>query len=104
MYNKRVTNVLLTCLKDIDHAQGPGQLVHQPCEVTFDIIIPQNLEETPYYLFHSQGVHTHAPPPPHKTPEQLTKEIINLIHQINDPGLTTGILYPYYIRNVFLTS
>jgi hypothetical protein len=83
-------NRLLTCCVDVDHPQGPGQLVRQGCRVTFEIIIPCNLAETPYYLFSSHGVHTHPPPPPHKTPQELKEEITGLIQRMKDPSLTTG--------------
>lgn len=30
----------------------------------FNILIPKNVEECPYYIFTSHGAHTHPPPPP----------------------------------------
>ncbi|KAF2714917.1 hypothetical protein K504DRAFT_486708 [Pleomassaria siparia CBS 279.74] len=74
----------------VNHLQGPGQLVHQACEAEFDILIPCNLEETPYYLFTSHGVHTHPPLSPHNTPAELREEVIKLIYRMHDPSLTAA--------------
>jgi len=82
--------MLLTRSEEIDHPQGKEQLMHQDCGVTFDIIIPNNLVATPYYLFTSLGEHIHPPPPPHKTPTELKDEIVRLVKRMQDPSLTTG--------------
>ncbi|KAF1977132.1 hypothetical protein BU23DRAFT_596618, partial [Bimuria novae-zelandiae CBS 107.79] len=42
---------------DVDHPQGKGKLVRVLCGVTFNIIIPFDLQECPYYLFTSHGIH-----------------------------------------------
>src|SRR5690242_1657098 len=61
------------------------------CKVQFNIIIPVYVNECPYYTFTSEGVHTHPPPPLSRTPEALSKEIVSLIHRINDPSMTVGM-------------
>ncbi len=94
---------MLTRSQDVDHPQGNGRLVQRQCGVAFDIIIPCDLQDTPYYLFTSHGVHIHPPPPPHKTPEAVTKEIVALIQRMNDPSLTTGKLLWYYVLDALVT-
>ncbi|KAF2463371.1 uncharacterized protein BDR25DRAFT_245849, partial [Lindgomyces ingoldianus] len=56
--------------------------------VKFDIIIPVYVNQCPYYTFTSHGVHMHPPPPPTRTPEALTQEIISLVRRVNDPSMT----------------
>ncbi|KAF1970941.1 hypothetical protein BU23DRAFT_570211 [Bimuria novae-zelandiae CBS 107.79] len=83
---------------DVDHPQGKGKLVRVLCGVTFNIIIPFDLQECPYYLFTSHGIHSHPPPPPTKTPEALTQEIVALIRRANDPSLTVAT----FLKSSFL--
>jgi hypothetical protein len=84
--SKHITNALL----GVDHPQGPGQLVKSGCTVQFHVLIPVDIEATPYLLFTSQGVHYHPPPPPNKPPSQILKELQEIIQRIGDVSLTTG--------------
>ncbi|CBF71257.1 hypothetical protein AN6691.2 [Aspergillus nidulans FGSC A4] len=47
-----------------------------------------NIQETPYILFTSHGIHQHPPPPPHKPPEQILKGIESIIRNMRNPSLT----------------
>ena len=67
------------------------------CEVKFTIMIPSNLEDCPYVLFCSHGIHTHPPPPPSKAPESIMMEVVDIIRRTKDADLTLG-------ENQLLTS
>lgn len=97
-----VLNALLTGSLDVSHPSGHGNLVIYPCEVEIDILIPEDLKATPYYLFTSRGVHTHPPPPPHRTPEAVTKEIAALVQRMSNPTLTLGMLCSERVVNRLL--
>jgi hypothetical protein len=71
-----------------DHPQGQGQIQQRPCKVVFNIFRPINLQETPYIIWVSSGLHSHPPPPPSRTPDQYLKEILQVIQRIQDPSLT----------------
>lgn len=73
---------------DFDHVQGPGKLEHIKCSVIFTALVPVNIQETPYILFTSHGIHQHPPPPPHKPPEQILKGIESIIRNMRNPSLT----------------
>ncbi|OJD22190.1 hypothetical protein ACJ73_06466 [Blastomyces percursus] len=73
---------------NIDHIQGRGKLVHQKCNVIFDILIPIDLENSPYIALRSHGLHSHPPPPPSRIPVNITRDIAQVIHQMKDPDLT----------------
>jgi len=87
-----VVNILLTYSGDVDHPQGKGRLITTKCHVEINILIPKNLEATPYFLFCSHGVHIHPPPPPTRTPESIILELTQLVRKSNDPGLTVRTL------------
>jgi hypothetical protein len=74
----------------VDHPQGQGHILTQPCQVTFTVFVPKNLDETPNIVWVSHGCHSHPPPPPTKSPQQYLDEILGIIRRINDPSLTTG--------------
>jgi hypothetical protein len=77
-------------LLDFDHVQGPGKLEHLKCGVIFTALVPVNIQETPYFVFTSHGIHQHPPPPPHKPPEQILKGIESIIRNMRNPSLTLG--------------
>lgn len=86
----------------IDHLQGQGILIPlNTCSVTFDLIIPKDLKQTPYIMWVSTGEHNHAPPPIHKVPNDLQQDIINLFIQMNDPNLTISETILNLILNYF---
>ncbi|OQD72681.1 hypothetical protein PENANT_c233G06387 [Penicillium antarcticum] len=69
-----------------DHKQGPGRLIHSKCNVTFHWYWPHDLNQYPYFIFRSEGDHTHPPPPSIQRPLPLIKEIRLLIQR--DPEQT----------------
>lgn len=73
---------------DIDHPQGPGDLIQDECNVEFNVIIPDNLETTPYYVLTAIGEHTHIPPPPSVVLGADVKDILKVLRPILTPGLT----------------
>ncbi|BCR90626.1 uncharacterized protein ACHE_60512A [Aspergillus chevalieri] len=80
---------------DRDHPQGSGRLKHTPCDVIFNALVPTNIEQCPYIIFTSHGVHKHPPPPPSKAPERILGGVKRIIEQIRDPNLTTA----QFLRN-----
>ncbi|BCR91198.1 uncharacterized protein ACHE_70041S [Aspergillus chevalieri] len=75
---------------DRDHLQGPGRLQHTSCGVIFTALVPVDINECPYILFTSHGIHQHPPPPPSKAPERILQGVKRIIQQIQDPSLTTA--------------
>lgn len=67
-------------------------MVIHSCNVQFRLFRPTNLQQCPYLIWTSHGVHRHPPPPPSSTPKELIKGLVQLIHRIQDPTLTTGII------------
>lgn len=56
----------------------------------FTALVPVDINECPYILFTSRGIHQHPPPPPSKAPERILQGVKRIIQQIQDPSLTTG--------------
>ena len=67
-----------------------GELINAKCNVAFNIMIPEDIQKCPYFLFTSHGIHIHPPPPPTKAPLVILDEIRKIIHEIRDPDMTTG--------------
>ena len=59
-----------------------------PCDVEFHIMIPEDVETTPYILFKSHGTHTHPFPPPNKPPQAIIGDVLRVIQRMRDPELT----------------
>lgn len=76
---------------DFDHVQGPGKLEHIKCSVIFTALVPVDIQECPFIIFTSHGIHQHPPPPPHKPPELILRGIENIIRQMRNPSLTLGM-------------
>ncbi|KAF1966892.1 hypothetical protein BU23DRAFT_573706 [Bimuria novae-zelandiae CBS 107.79] len=73
----------------IEHPTGQGSMKqHKTCSVTFDVVIPANLEHNPYAVLIMFGTHNHIPPPPHVTRMQQLQDIKNVLHPILTPQLT----------------
>lgn len=41
----------------------------------------------------SKGTHSHPLPPPSKPPQQIVKEVQDLISSIKDPQMTSGMIF-----------
>lgn len=63
------------------------------CKVLFTVYKPKDLENMPYLIWVSHGVHTHIVPPPTKTPDKYLDEILGVVRRINDPSLSSGNIF-----------
>jgi len=84
----------------IDHYQGEGQMLKATCDVRFTRVTPIDLDECPYIIWASFGIHTHPPPSVNKTPEEIRKGLIEVVRRINDPCLTRSKLLGIYYENI----
>jgi hypothetical protein len=57
------------------------------CEVKWNFYIPIDFT-IPFILFTSHGIHSHPPPPPKKTPQDIVQGILDVLKRINDPNIT----------------
>ena len=96
--------ILFLILLGIDHPQGPGKLNHKECQVRLSFYKPEDLEECPYIIFTSHGVHTHPPPVPSRPAPVIVDGLIQVIRRINDPSLTTGKYNDNTIINCIINS
>lgn len=64
--------------------------MHLPCEVTFNALVPMDLEQCPYVVFASHGVHRHPPPLHSKTPKRIPKGSYDVGVQKRDRDMTTS--------------
>lgn len=89
-----------------DHPQGRGDIIHIPCEVVFHALVPADLEQCPYIVFTSHGVHRHPPPLPTKTPRPIPKGSYDVGVQKKDRGLTTSkeLMFSFSIGSIALTA
>jgi hypothetical protein len=74
----------------LNHGTNIYPITTQGCDVLFDILLPQDLQACPYYLFTSIGEHKHPPPPPVKTPLDILGEIREIIRDMQNPDLRIG--------------
>ena len=73
----------------VDHPQGQGQIVRlRDCPVTFHVIIPNNLEQVPYFVLIVFGTHSHAPPPPFIVERDDILDIADILHPMLTPQTT----------------
>jgi hypothetical protein len=72
-----------------DHPQGQGKVIHQKCQVRFDIYIPVDIQRTPFYIIRAQGQHTHPPPLPTRLPQKIRDDITHAINAMDLMSLTT---------------
>lgn len=80
--------LVLISILGFPHHEGPQPL--QPskeCEVEFDILIPKNINECPYYFVTSVGVHSHHPAPPTKAPKEIMDQVRDIIVNLRNPDL-----------------
>ena len=82
---------------DIDHPQGMGALIHDKCDATWHIVIPDNLQSSPYYAVIAFGEHTHIPPPPSVAKDADVKALEAVLRPMLTPGLTRCT---YFINRV----
>jgi hypothetical protein len=57
------------------------------CDVEFHIMIPEDIDTTPYILFTSHGMHVHPLPPPNKPPQAIISDVLRVIQRMRDPNL-----------------
>ncbi|BCR90382.1 uncharacterized protein ACHE_60268A [Aspergillus chevalieri] len=74
----------------INHPQGSGALLKLGCEVYFYLLLPIDQKTCPYYIFLSQGVHQHPPPPLTKTPARIIQCLEKIIFNTLTPDMTTS--------------
>jgi hypothetical protein len=72
------------------HLGSSRTLVKQACDVRFQLVIPSDLQKNPYILLSSWGIHTHAPPPPTKTPQSIRATLEALARKTDQSGLSVG--------------
>ncbi|KAM5443968.1 hypothetical protein MaudCBS49596_008059 [Microsporum audouinii] len=72
---------------DVHHQRT---IITKRCSVEFVVVAPHNLKKTPYVLFASFGVHVHPPPPPTKTPSDITQELLDVIQTLDSHSVTTN--------------
>jgi len=58
-----------------------------------------DLHRNPYIIFVSKGIHTHPPPPPVKTPQQIANDITEIIKATSTINLTAG-KYKSYLNHI----
>lgn len=59
-------------------------LVKTGCSVIFHRYEPLDLESCPYIIMVVKNTHSHPPPPPHRAPNHLQKDLKKLIEDSND--------------------
>jgi hypothetical protein len=57
------------------------------CGVEFNFLVPIDLDTTPYVIISSHGRHSHPPPPPRKTPQELMEGVLEVIKRLQSPTL-----------------
>ena len=67
----------------ISHPQGSGKIMKLSCGVLFDILIPEDLDKMPWIIWCSRGIHTHNPPPPTQTPQELLTDLVSVISRLS---------------------
>jgi hypothetical protein len=87
MYYECINNIL-----GIDHYQGPGKMEKISCSVRYIRITPSDLDNYPYIIWVGIGKHTHPPPAITKTPNDIRKQLYELITRIYEPALTRSKL------------
>lgn len=61
-----------------------GKFIKKGCNVIFYKLIPYDLEKTPYVILVSKGIHTHPPPPPGRTPQEVTYKLKVMIETAHE--------------------
>ncbi|CAB4396483.1 unnamed protein product [Rhizophagus irregularis] len=61
-----------------------GKIIKKGCNVIFYKLIPYDLEKTPYVILVSKGIHTHPPPPPERTPQEVTYKLKVMIETAHE--------------------
>ena len=85
-----------------------GSIVQKKCGVRYSKIVPIDIENCPYMILVSVGVHTHPPPPPNHVPITIRSRLQELIHQADTDAtdimptrIITGINLHVCIFSIF---
>lgn len=86
----------------VPHSNGPQKLKSISCPVQFNVLVPIDLEKTPFILVSSHGIHSHNAPPPNNTPQMIMDQFLAVVRRQVKAGLTTSKFTVYYqLLNVF---
>ncbi|KAJ7889899.1 hypothetical protein B0H14DRAFT_2561582 [Mycena olivaceomarginata] len=74
----------------VDGRLAQVELCRIDCDVKFRVWFPTNLQDCPFVLVTSQGVHRHPIPLPEKTPQVLRSQILQLLRTLRQdlPDMT----------------
>ncbi len=72
------------------HVTSTGSYERLGCSVEMAFIVPDDIRIYPWVFLFAKGYHTHPPPPPTKTPQEIFKAITTLMRGHNLLTLTRG--------------
>jgi len=85
---KLYIKIFLNFLAAYPHRAGniikQGSIIQKKCGVKYTKIVPLDIEQCPYVILISRGVHSHPPPPPNRVPITIRSRLQDLIRQAND--------------------
>lgn len=79
-----------TTFQAAHHPSGSGALVQVPCSVQFHLLVPNDHQTTPYLIWSSHGIHSHLAPPPHQAPEELVRQLQEVVSRATSIDTTRG--------------
>lgn len=74
------------------HITGTGSYEKRGCNVNMAFIVPEDIQSFPWVFLFAKGFHIHPPPPPTKTPQEISQAITTLMKGHNLLTLTRGEL------------
>jgi hypothetical protein len=60
-----------------------GSIIQKKCEVKYSKIVPIDINQCPYVILVSKGIHAHPPPPPSRVPTTIRSRLEDLIRHAN---------------------
>jgi hypothetical protein len=79
-----------------------AHLIKKTCNVKYYHLVPLNLEDCPFIVIISKGIHEHPPPPPVKTPPNILMQLQNILNGDDILNLTARKLltrlYQFYYK------